>query len=65
MTQKHCPRCGQPFACLHDDDIRLCQCAGIRLSAGARAYISSSYSDCLCRNCLMNIEKHFQQNTLI
>ena len=60
MTEKTWPRCGNRFECHHDDDIMLCQCAGIRLTDGARLYMHLHYEDqCLCRNCMLELNKMF------
>lgn len=54
MKEKQCPRCGRTFVCNHDD-IAKCQCATVLLSAEARQYIASHYTDCLCADCLRAI----------
>ncbi|MBR0196296.1 MAG: cysteine-rich CWC family protein [Paludibacteraceae bacterium] len=54
--KKLCPRCGTEFLCLHDDPA-ICQCAGIELSAQARAYLRANYKDCLCRACLLQVSR--------
>ena len=53
---KHCPRCGAPFVCMHDTPA-ICQCAGIKLSAQARTYLHTHYTDCLCARCLKQISE--------
>lgn len=55
--QKVCPRCGAPFVCTHD---QFCQCAGIPLNEKARAYMRTHYSDCLCRQCLIELSREMQ-----
>ncbi|MBR3407952.1 MAG: cysteine-rich CWC family protein [Paludibacteraceae bacterium] len=57
--QKHCPRCGTAFTCMHDAPA-LCQCAGIALSPQTRAYLRATYSDCLCAACLRAINEQIQ-----
>jgi hypothetical protein len=60
MVEKQCPRCGKKFDCHHDDDIRICQCAGIRLTDGARLYLHLHYDNqCLCANCLIQLNEIF------
>ena len=54
MANKVCPRCGTPFVCHHENP-SICQCAGIPLSDNARAFLRTHYPDCLCRNCLLEL----------
>lgn len=58
--QKTCPRCQQSFECKVGDVLH-CQCYGISFSETAKAYIADRYPDCLCRNCLLEL----QQNTVL
>ncbi|MBP5290651.1 MAG: cysteine-rich CWC family protein [Paludibacteraceae bacterium] len=58
-TPKTCPRCGQPFVCMHDTPA-VCQCAGIKLSAQARTYLRTHYTDCLCARCLRVLEQNLK-----
>ena len=51
---KTCPRCGASFVCTHDE---FCQCVGITLNENARAYLRTHYKDCLCRQCLEEINE--------
>ena len=53
---KFCPHCGAEFVCTHD---AFCQCVGITLNENARAYLRTHYTDCLCRNCLIEIGSRF------
>jgi hypothetical protein len=53
---KHCGRCNTPFEC-KVGNISQCQCSGIQLTDDAKTFISANYSDCLCRNCLLTIQK--------
>jgi len=57
--QKHCPRCGAAFVCMHDAPA-LCQCAGIVLRPETRAYLRATYSDCLCARCLREIDQQLK-----
>ncbi len=52
---KVCGRCSVPFEC-KVGNIALCQCSGISLTDEDKRYIAASYSDCLCRNCLLAIK---------
>ncbi|HEV8270045.1 MAG TPA: cysteine-rich CWC family protein [Chitinophagaceae bacterium] len=56
--EKHCPRCGNRFEC-KAGSITACQCYGIGLSNEERAFIEERYSDCLCRNCLLELKNHY------
>lgn len=53
---KQCERCGQHFEC-KPQNITECQCYGLELSDAARQTIAEQYTDCLCRNCLLEISK--------
>ncbi len=48
---RSCTRCKKAFEC-KPGNITQCQCYGVGLTAGQRAYIEERYSDCLCRDCL-------------
>lgn len=52
---KDCPRCQKPFECNPGNIVR-CQCYGIKLTEEQQAYIEQHYSDCLCRDCLENLQ---------
>ncbi|MEQ1796310.1 MAG: cysteine-rich CWC family protein [Lacibacter sp.] len=56
--QKNCPRCGGGFEC-KVNDITNCQCYGIELTVEEEAFISSNYSECLCRNCLQQLQQRY------
>lgn len=56
--EKSCPRCGVKFEC-KVGDITNCQCYGVELTAGEEAFITQSYSDCLCRNCLLQLKSRY------
>lgn len=47
--KKICPRCGKEFECVHSID---CWCVTIHLSDRAKANLKENYSDCLCKDCL-------------
>lgn len=53
---KQCPRCHSPFEC-KVGNISQCQCSGISLSDEEKRQIALNYTDCLCRNCLIEIQK--------
>ena len=47
--KKICPRCGKEFECVHSIN---CWCVTIHLSDRAKANLKKNYSDCLCKDCL-------------
>ena len=53
---KTCGRCNAPFEC-KVGNITQCQCNGIHLTDEEKRYIAANYADCLCRNCLLSIQK--------
>lgn len=54
--QKSCPRCQQTFECKVGDVLN-CQCYGINFTAEEKNHIEGRYSDCLCRNCLLELKQ--------
>lgn len=57
---KHCPRCGAEFTCNAEDKWH-CQCAQVKLSAATYSYLAAHYTDCLCVNCLRDLnDRHMQ-----
>ncbi len=52
---KYCPRCNEAFEC-KPGNITQCQCYGLTFSDTEKDYISNTYNDCLCRNCLNTIK---------
>jgi hypothetical protein len=57
--QKHCPRCNSAFEC-KAGSIMQCQCATIQLSVEESAFIQAKYEDCLCINCLQQLQKKYE-----
>ena len=55
---KSCPRCKQPFEC-KVGSISLCQCSSITLTVAEQAFIEDKYQDCLCGNCLKDIQNKY------
>lgn len=55
---KHCPRCETPFEC-KVGSIALCQCSTINLTDAERSFISRTFDDCLCANCMMALKAEF------
>lgn len=54
--QKKCNKCKATFNC-SVEDISSCECTQINLSELDNFYISKIYADCLCLNCLIEIQK--------
>lgn len=57
--QKKCPRCGGTFECKVGDILK-CQCYDIVLSDAEASFIKSDYQDCLCLNCLQQLQQQHQ-----
>jgi len=52
---KTCPRCGTGFEC-KAGTILQCQCYGIVLPEKVQRHIEQTYRDCLCRQCLLQLQ---------
>ena len=52
IMTKTCPRCGKTFECVHSID---CWCVKVKLTDATKAYLKENYSDCLCKDCLNEI----------
>jgi len=50
-----CPRCGERFEC-KSADISNCHCSSISLSPAQYFHISSNWQQCLCHDCLVQIQ---------
>jgi hypothetical protein len=53
---KICPHCQKKFEC-RNDNVLECDCVHVILSREALDYISSRYNDCLCVDCLREINR--------
>jgi len=51
---KTCPRCGKTFECVHSVD---CWCVKVKLTDATKAFLKERYSDCLCKDCLEEINE--------
>jgi hypothetical protein len=51
-----CPSCKEKFEC-RKDNIQLCQCAGIVLTAQQKEWVQAQFDNCLCATCLTKISK--------
>jgi hypothetical protein len=61
--EKQCPRCRLSFEC-KPGNITQCQCFGVLFSEAEKAFIEQDYSDCLCRNCLIELKNEFAREQL-
>ena len=55
---KNCPRCQADFEC-KVGSILECQCSSVFLSVPERDYVGARYDDCLCVNCLEEMQTEF------
>jgi len=58
---KRCPRCKNEFLC-HHENIALCECSKIKLTAAEREKISRLFSGCLCIKCLQELKTEIQKS---
>lgn len=54
-TPTTCPRCSEPVEC--GIDTGACWCAGVDVKPAVRTALSQYYAGCLCKECLLSIEK--------
>lgn len=54
---KICSRCKSEFEC-HSNAIEFCNCTNITLSEETLHYLKKTSYDCLCTNCLEEIEQY-------
>lgn len=54
MLEKKCQRCKENFNC-SVNNIASCQCTTVELSEATKAFLSKTKYDCLCENCLQNL----------
>lgn len=52
---KYCPRCNRLFECKLGNILQ-CQCFGISFTDAEKERIGKTYTDCLCRQCLLDIK---------
>jgi hypothetical protein len=53
---KFCEKCAAPFECKMGDPYR-CQCSEITLSPQIRDFLEQTDFDCLCKNCLTDLNQ--------
>ena len=58
--KKICSKCNVEFEC-RADDIENCLCNSIQLNNDAVGLIKNQFEDCLCVECLKEIENKFRQ----
>lgn len=56
----HCDRCSAPFECKANSFTK-CQCSTVQLSINEVQYVSELYDGCLCANCLLELQKEYQE----
>ncbi len=54
--EKYCPKCNSSFVCKMGD-ISNCQCSAVEISEDTTHFLATSYYDCLCKNCLAEVDK--------
>lgn len=52
---KYCPRCIRLFECKLGNILQ-CQCFGISFTDAEKELIGKCFSDCLCRDCLIELK---------
>ena len=60
QKDKICPRCLAKFEC-RVGDITRCQCYTIKLDDAERDFLSQSYNDCLCADCMLALRMAYHQ----
>ena len=58
--KKSCPRCKQTFDCQGTSDEH-CFCADIHLDSATLAFLQKTHYDCLCRDCLVELDGMVQK----
>lgn len=57
--EKYCPKCNNAFIC-RMGDITNCQCNTVEISEATNNFLSHTYFDCLCKDCLVKINHDVQ-----
>ncbi len=60
MREVKCPRCGREFVCKHDET---CFCTKYVLSEENKKGIRSTWSECLCEDCLKEFAEPIGQES--
>ncbi len=53
---KICPRCKKEFTCL-SENISACACSEVSLSNETKTFLTATFFNCLCNNCLIEINR--------
>lgn len=61
--EKQCPICRVSFEC-KPGNITQCQCFGIHFSENEKLLIGQTYTDCLCRQCLLQLKNEIASEQL-
>ncbi|QHS54187.1 cysteine-rich CWC family protein [Mucilaginibacter sp. 14171R-50] len=56
----YCDRCRAPFECKANSFTK-CQCSTVQLTINEVQYVSELYDGCLCANCLLELQKEYQE----
>lgn len=59
---KYCGRCNAQFDC-RQEDITSCQCSTLSVSETTIDFLSGTSYDCLCANCLTELENKISNNS--
>jgi hypothetical protein len=60
---KICQRCAKHFEC-NANNIAACECSRVSLNEKELKFIKENFKDCICANCLMEIQNQALNNTL-
>ena len=58
-----CERCGARIECKANSFTK-CQCSEVQLTLNELEYIGTYYEDCLCANCLLQLQREYQESLL-
>ncbi len=56
----NCERCKQKIECKANNYTQ-CQCSKVYLNLNEVQYVSETYEDCLCANCLLELKDEYQK----
>ena len=54
--KKICQRCNTEFEC-RNNCIKKCECFNVMLTLNDLVYIAQRYSNCLCKDCLLQLKR--------
>ena len=61
--EKTCERCACSFEC-KAGNISDCQCQTVSITPEQRAWISTEFQDCLCVQCLKELQRQYMNNRM-